>query len=203
MVAKLLVTGAGRSGTHWLASCLQRAGVDQVTHEYAFIPERPALARHWTCEVSWPAAAYLPLPEHHGAEVAHLVRHPLDVIASLVARKTFGRPSTWGRWAADVRPLIRDGATELERAAIYWAEWTSMVEANAPDYMLRVEEVVPDDVATLAHVVLSGARPAPPVLPPPIDTSDHPSLSWGDLGTLVRPEVCWRVAELAERYGYR
>lgn len=201
---KMIVTGAGRSGTHWFAECLRRAGV-RATHEQAFRWDRDGTDRVWRVEVSAPAAAYLPVP---GAEVVHLVRHPLDSTASRMVRGVLAdNPPTLERerlkaWVLERCPQIADGRTHLERAVLYWVYWNQMVEPHA-DYFLRVEEVVPDDVATLAHVVLPGARPAPPVLPPPIDTSNHPSLSWADLGVLVRPEVCRRVAELAERYGYR
>lgn len=192
---KLLVTGTGRCGTHWFAECLRRAGVP-ATHEYAFTPSQDGTQRAWSAEVSWPATAYLPVD---GAEVVHLVRHPLATIASLAARDTF-RGGSWGTWAARVCPLIGSGETHLERSALHWVGWNQMIEPHA-DYFLRVEEVVPDDIAQMARVINPNARLD--VLPPAIHTSQHPELTWAELASLVRPEVTRRVAELAERYGYR
>lgn len=199
---KLLVTGTGRCGTHWFAECLRRAGVP-ATHEHAFGQTLDGAQRAWKAEVAWPAAAYLPVA---GAEVVHLVRHPLDTIASRMARGTFAEvpPSPdqakLGAWAAARCPLIRDGKTHLERAALHWVGWNQMIEPYA-DYFLRVEEVVPDDITQLAQVINSNARLD--VLPPAIHTSQHPELTWDDLSHQARPEVIRRVAELAERYGYR
>lgn len=191
---KLLVTGTGRCGTHWFAECLRRAGVP-ATHEYAFTPSQDGTQRAWSAEVSWPAAAYLPVT---GAEVVHLVRHPLATIASLAARDTF-RGGSWGTWAARVCPLIQEGKTHLERAALHWVGWNQMIEPHA-DYMLRVELVVLDDVIQLARVVRP--RAVLSTLPPPVHTSEHPALTWDDLNHQARPEVAGRVLELARRYGY-
>lgn len=191
---KLLVTGTGRCGTHWFAECLRRAGVP-ATHEHAFTPSQDGTQRAWSAEVSWPATAYLPVT---GAEVVHLVRHPLATIASLAARDTF-RGGSWGTWAARVCPLIEEGKTHLERAALYWVGWNQMIEPHA-DYMLRVELVVLDDVIQLARVVRP--RAVLSTLPPPVHTSEHPALTWDDLSYQARPEVVGRVLELARRYGY-
>lgn len=199
---KLLVTGTGRCGTHWFAECLRRAGVP-ATHEHAFGQTLDGTQRAWKAEVAWPAAAYLPVA---GAEVVHLVRHPLDTIASRMARGTFAEvpPSPdqakLGAWAAARCPLIQEGKTHLERAALHWVGWNQMIDPHA-DYFLRVEEVVPDDITQLAQVINPNARLD--VLPPAIHTSQHPELTWAELATLTRPEVTRRVVELAERYGYR
>lgn len=198
---KLLVTGTGRCGTHWFAECLRRAGVP-ATHEHAFGQELNGTQRAWIAEVAWPAAAYLPVT---GAEVVHLVRHPLDVIASRMARGTFAEvpPSQaqarLGAWAARVCPLIQEGKTHLERAALHWVGWNQMIEPHA-DYMLRVELVGLDDVIQLARVVRP--RAVLSTLPPPVHTSEHPVLTWDDLNHQARPEVAGRVLELARRYGY-
>src|SRR5690554_5021453 len=82
---RLLITGSGRCGTHYIVDCLSAAGLQSVGHERAFNHYRP-WRKTWRTEASWLAAAYLPIET---AYVVHLVRHPLETIASRVARTTF------------------------------------------------------------------------------------------------------------------
>jgi hypothetical protein len=104
-------------------------------------------------------------------------------------------------WVIGRCPVIAEGQTHLERAALYWVEWNRLVEPYA-DRMLWLGGVTPEDVTSVARMVQPDAALVGP-LPPPLDTSSHPELTWAELTTLVRPEICRRVADMAERYGYR
>lgn len=193
-MTRVLVTGAGRSGTHWVAQCLRETGI-AATHEQAFTPHRHGDA-FWEAEVSWPAAAYLPVAGND-VRVVHLVRNPLFVVASLVARGTFAdTPTTWGKWAADTCPEIAMGSTTMERAALYWVAWNRMVHGHA-DLTLRIDRIDPNHITMMARTVDPSARPSL-VLPPRVDATDPPpqAPSWEEV------EYVPGLVGLAERYGY-
>src|SRR5690606_24597782 len=122
---RLLVTGTGRCGTQWIAAALSAAGVP-CTHEQHWTRRRAGDGR-WSAEASWPAAAYTPIISD--ARVVHLVRHPLPVIRSRLSGGLFGDRPPWPKLAAWVyrqAPQVRDGRTELERAAIHWVAWNRL-----------------------------------------------------------------------------
>lgn len=178
---RLLVTGAGRTGTTWLTRALRSCGID-ARHEIAF-NHRVAGVGGWSCEVSWLAAPSTPIADAH---VVHLVRHPLEAIASRAAWGTFERrrrpgrydPRVKGRWAVGMCPEIAEGTTAVERAAIHWARWNDMV-AGA-DELLRIEDVDAAVVTRLARIVDADAGPA--ALGHPVNQSlDPPSLDWSDV----------------------
>lgn len=193
MSTRLLVTGTGRCGTTWLADTLTAAGLP-CGHEAVF-----NLHRHgeggWVAESSWLAAPYLPVPD---AYTVHLVRHPLAVIRSFVAKGTFRlRRRPYGRYAARHVPDIAEQPTTPERAAVHWAQWNLMIEEGRPDERIRIEDITCDDLRRMAGK--TGHRLDLDRLPPP-------SNGVADLG----PEVTWRQVQhipgllvTAERYGYR
>jgi hypothetical protein len=157
---RLLVTGAGRSGTWWLTYALRACGVS-ATHEIHYSTRRHGQG-DWTCELSWLTAPYSP-PED--AYVVHLVRHPLDQIRSRAAWGSFeaqpplrGRydPRPKGRWAIEKCPAIAEGCTPIERAAIHWVRWNEMVQRA--DEVLRIEDVDVDVVERLAAIVRPGVQ---------------------------------------------
>src|SRR5690606_19447192 len=136
----------------------------------------------WTCEVSWLAAPFTPLADAH---VVHLVRHPLAQIASRAAWGSFEEyreptglydPRPKGRWAIARCPLIAEGSTPLERAAIHWTAWNAMVHA---DEVLHLEDVDVETVWRLARIVDPDAA-RPTLIAPTNQSTDPPTIGWDD-----------------------
>ena len=193
---RLLVTGAGRSGTRWLTFALRSCGIS-ARHEVAYSIDRHGEG-DWQCELSWLAAPYTPVD----AWTVHMVRHPLAQIASRAAWGSFepgppvGRydPRVKGRWAIDTCPEIAEGATPIERAAIHWVRWNEYVDGVHE--ILRLEDVTASEVSRLARLVNPDAHP--PTLPPRNNQSQRPShITWADVDHIDG------LIELAVRFGYR
>lgn len=198
---RLLVTGAGRTGTWWLTHALRSCGID-AQHEVAY-----SLDRHgdgdWSCEVSWLAAPFTPVAD---AYVVHMTRHPLAQIASRAAWGSFEDqdppgpydqrgpydPRPKGRYAIDWCPDIARGRTPVERAAIHWVRWNELVVA---DEILRLEDCTPAEVWRLASIV--DPRASRPRIGPPVNRSHRPpTLTWADVDHVAG------LRDLAARYGY-
>jgi hypothetical protein len=193
---RLLVTGAGRCGTTWLARALTAAGTP-CTHEEYWNWDRHGEGP-WTAEVAWPAAPYTPVPNTY---LVHLVRHPLATIRSRASWGTFAdtpsdtRRYRLGQWVEREFPAIAAGRTPLEKAALHWVEWNRLVKGA--DEFLRLEDITPDDVTRLARVVNPGAEardlsPAVNAAPQLID-----DLTWEDVAGVPG------LLDLAADYGYR
>lgn len=199
-IKRLLITGSGRCGTKWIAQALRHAGVD-CGHERAFNLDHHGEG-NWIAESSWPAAPYLPSV---GSEtyVVHLVRHPLQVIASRAAWGTYPDDgartmrSRRGEFAMKHCPAIRLGRDTLERSAIHWVEWNKLI--TNPDERLQVEKLGPEDVARLAAIITGRHGHTFPVPPPTVNT-----VGCDKLKMLTWPEIehVPGVVDLARRYGY-
>lgn len=115
------------------------------------------------------AVPYLPQPDAH---VVLLVRHPLQVAASMVASGLTAPTSGVRHWAARRCPEI-DGDHEPTLALKWWLAWND----RAVEY---ADQVIP----------LDGARPAPfdGHLPRWNVGPSHPDLTWQDFA----PTVAWQ-----------
>lgn len=197
---KLLITGAGRSGTTWFTRMFQQAGIP-ATHERVYNRDNRHVDAEWVCEASWLAAPYTPIP---GVHVVRLVRHPLRVIASRATWGTFGPPGykvkpaaarirrEKGDFAVRHCPIIATGDTLVDKAALHWAYWNRLVAA---DETIRIEDVTVDTVNRLAHIVDRSASVVS--LGKPVNKGRPTTLTWDDIEH-VEP-----VAELATELGYR
>jgi hypothetical protein len=205
---RLLITGTGRTGTVWLTHCLIRAGVP-ARHEVAFSMTRHGTAaageRPWKVEVSWLAAPYTPVDNCH---IIHVVRHPLDCIASRAAWGSFNKLGgagidrrDKGRWAMEKCPAIRAGKTAIERAAIHWVRWNEMVKGAAE--RVHIEDVDAEIVKRWASVVDPTARDRDLELPLRRDTNTAFRID-GRPKPLVWEDVAHvhGLVELAQVYGY-
>jgi len=132
-----LITGCARSGTGAIAKYLGAAGLD-LGHELRlgadgiaswFLARRDAIppAGHATCPRSWD-------------RVVHLVRNPLDCIASLSTLS----PGAW-RWIQQYvwiddheLPDEADGSAPIAEMK-YWLQWNRHAEARA-DERWRIED---------------------------------------------------------------
>lgn len=152
-------------------------------------------------EVSWAVAPYLHLLNMASV---HVVRHPLNTIASLVQKKwmTSGhRPS----FEAMFPGLYDVGAENSpEQCGWWWLRWTEL--ADRADYRVRVEE--PDlevfwNVSNRSHMLVECSRASLRLAYEKLrgeavgHSNDEVTLGWADLGCVERA-----VRQRAEEYGY-
>lgn len=210
-VVALLITGAQRSGTRYLATVLRRAGVD-ATHEGNSSDER-GWPQHdprrgpradVDVDVCWHAACWLGSDKLSSTFVVHLVRDPLASIASSMTRQTFWRPRPSGRWAISQMPEIGEGQSNIERCALYWRYWNSMVERYA-HARFRVEDTCSECLAELfcsAGVAHDCGRLAEAIEATSKYVNTNPgrgrTIDWQQIPEPPRQAV----REMAQRYGY-
>lgn len=137
----ILITGAQRSGTKYVATVLQEAGVNAV-HECGRDKDpRYGPSANVDVDVNWLSAWWLPLPNTH---VVHLARNPYDSIASSLKRGTFAdKPKLYGKWAIEKLEIMQNCESSLERCIYYWVKWNEMIEPYS-DHLVRVEELTSD-----------------------------------------------------------
>lgn len=205
----LVVTGAQRSGTRYLATVLARAGLD-ATHEgnspgqgWRDHDPRNGPRLDVDVDVCWHSAWWLDQPELTEATVVHLVRHPLASIASSVTRRTFWRPRPSGKWAIERMPHLAEGSN-IERCAVYWHDWNALIEGRAHQ-RVRVEDLTTDVLSNIldaAGIDHSRAALADAADATPTDTNTNATrrreVSWADIPEPVRS----RVQTMGRRYGY-
>lgn len=134
---RLIITGCGYSGTHYVAKVLERAGL-AVGHERAFQTHRALPPSRWDrdVDVSWIAAGYRRLAGYGTAWT--LVRHPLLVARSLRDRALFHRPNRYSRFAADA--LGRDPQASTHPELEYWLLWTAL-SLHQAEWAVRLEDL--------------------------------------------------------------
>ncbi len=190
-----LITGTGRSGTHFTSAALLALGVD-APHE--------AVGRDGC--VSWKHAVngtfeYIGKGRVSRIEdpgfktVVHQVRDPLKVIASM---QTFSL-SSWYYIAKSVE--IQMTAPPLVTAMQAWVGWNELIEQRA-SWRFRIEDI--DAVfPELCQRIGLGSRALPTLPASRRDSRSHryKPLVWADLDCASRD---WGrlVQGMAERYGY-
>lgn len=191
---KLLITGCGRSGTKWMADCLQAAGVD-CGHEIVW-NERYNRYLDWIAESSAYAAPYTrAFKDTLMKEVytVHLVRHPLHMIESAVWR---GGVLKRSKYAARWIPELERFRDKVKQAAYYWVAWNKLVYSQE---WIRVEDVNEGIVRDLAARV-SLEPDYLPSLPEPSNVSDRSRerrmVGWNQVDMV--PDLM----RLATQYGY-
>lgn len=176
-----VITGCGRSGTHYIAELLNRLGCE-CRHERYFPKVRSVLGliyinRHvsppasllrprWQSppwgEIAWQAAPYLDrLPSD--IEIFHQVRHPVDYVASRLRKgvpfMAFRRRHSGMKWPCRKRcqfellPRQQQAETLFE----FWLAWNHLVEQKAPEASrYRIEDV---DASLVARILEQIAMP--------------------------------------------
>jgi hypothetical protein len=130
----LLITGCGRSGTHFTSRLLREMGLD-VPHERV---GKDGVAS-WKHIVS---GTFVYLRKNREAEIdstgfdriLHQVRHPLKVISSM---QTFS-DSTWHHMAKFIDLDLK--AKPVKRAMQAWVHWNRLVESKA-HWRFQIEQL--------------------------------------------------------------
>jgi hypothetical protein len=210
---KVLISGAGASGSSYIAKVLTLAGLpcghEQVYGTSVGGGNGHADWKQYGAESSWMAMPFL--AKHPGPKYLQ-VREPLANIASSLKLKIFDLDhwslvvgqyrSVKKRWARE----IWDEASEIERAAAWWVVWNEMGLAANPDAWWRVEAVDADILAMLIRA--AGREPDPARIASaleqvPTNWNTHgPPLATPVTWDSFSPEMAERVRGLAERFGY-
>ncbi|MBI2706452.1 MAG: hypothetical protein HYX32_14360 [Actinobacteria bacterium] len=170
MKPKFVVTGVERGGTKVAAEAFSRLGL-RCGHEAIFTPDIERVPSFGSADgdVSWLAAPFLDeLPP--GTIVLHQLRHPLDVIRSIIARRSVStKPHAmitaryrlqrrgirvaapvsnpdFVRFASRHCPDLFSYPDENTRAAHYWTEWTQLNAAGRSNPELVYREYHVEDL---------------------------------------------------------
>lgn len=212
MSLRYLVAGTGRSGTAFISRALTLAG-GRCGHESVLNHDRAGSRRRLRTnpedllgDSSLAAFAYLLEPELAEVPVLHLLRNPVDVVASWAATGILDDDSTpYGRFIRSELPDVKAGADSIARAVLYVNAATTAVtvRARGPYRTVRIEDLTAELLRELLPWL---GTPAPP--PAHLDqwllelgrpnASTHPPLELEDL----HPGLRGILTELAVRYGY-
>lgn len=186
-----------RSGTTWVSQVLTRSGL-KTGHEsiswnsYRQIGER---AREDLGESSFAVTPHVDALRQQGTVVVHLIRPPLDSIASM-----------WGRGLA--HNLVNGGVGGLierhcpqvydyegvRRFAAYWVEW-NLLQWGKSDLVWRLPDFNAIDILGLAHLV--GLRAVPDVGVVVNEGHNRPDVTAAMLG----PDLWHQVSHYADVFG--
>jgi hypothetical protein len=132
---RLLVVGAPRSGTHFIADVLQGFGM-RVKHE--------RMGEDGTVNCAWLAMrqegdeiiTVTGRQNYDFDKIVQLVRHPLECIPSMSKNLT---PMFW-KWQAAHSDLHIPDPTDLEMVAAFWIFWTDGC-LHLADKTIRLEDI--------------------------------------------------------------
>lgn len=206
----ILITGAQRSGTKFVATVLSRAGIN-ATHEgnppgqdwRVHDPRLRPRTEGIDVDVCWHSAAWLGTELLKDAYVVHLVRHPLESISSSMHRNTFMKPAPSGKWAIKCIPELGKGSN-IERCAKYWNLWNKIIEPHA-DQRVRIEDM---SINILADILKQGnvdfrlgaLTYAFESVPKTLNTNSGTKKKVGFAN--IKDPVRTQVQRRAEKYGY-
>jgi len=191
----LLITGCGRSGTHYTARLLQEMGLD-VPHERVGKDG----AASWKHIVS---GNFVYVGKNREAEIdssgfdriLHQVRHPLKVIASM---QTFS-DSTWTYMAKSIDLDLK--AKPVKRAMQAWVRWNQLVETKA-QWRFQIEQLGEQFEEFCQHAGLPvRAIPHVPHEAKDSRTARFKPVTWNDIAK-IDAALAEDVRQLALRYGY-
>lgn len=191
----LLITGTGRSGTHYLSHLMCAMGLD-------FPHER--VGKHGTA--SWKHIVTGTFINRKGdrqteicsegfERILHVVRHPMKVISSM---QTFG-PATW-RFMAEHAAVDLDAPLPI-RGMQAWLEWNRIIEMRA-HWRFQIE-TLPEQFDEFCRQAEIPLQPMPTV---PDNVADsrvkrYRPLSWRELRDHDEVQA-ERVRDMANAYGY-
>lgn len=181
---RFAVTGTGRCGTGYTAAVLARCGID-CGHENWWTPDPARVRTGLDGDVSWLALPSIEAGDWSGP-VAHIVRHPVDVVRSFVALDFPDHVSL------PHEPDLAD-VDHPARAVEFWVRWNRRCAAVA-GLTVRVEHLVDrlDDLAEVIGHQLD--RQAAAGVPPAVNHRRRAAVDAG---------VVWRLLDgRAEPFGY-
>lgn len=201
--SRAVILSTGRAGSGYIARLLTDAGVP-CGHEDVFKFTRKGF-RGLKADSSWLALPYVERGEFDG-RVFHQVRHPLDVLSSLLngdMEANAAKPYAHYQQAH----LHGDYPTGDYRtfAVRFVVDWNRRCEQQA-EQTWRVEHVDMEVVATVAAAVgvkVSVGRAKVALRKTPTTTNKHPDgprLDWADLDGIDGADD---LRAQARRYGYR
>lgn len=204
----VVVTGAGRSGTGYMAALLTSMGL-ACGHELVFNPwtDLPFFG-NLQGDASWLA---IPFVADLAADtiVVHQIRNPLDFLRSSVGIHMLTDPGPYLDFIGRHWPWVLGLPDDLTRSLAYWVTLNQAVErfrdAGRPYIRSRLEDLDENGVLRLARAldldksdeqVLDAYR----ALPGKVNARQRDeSIRWGDIpASSLRDEA----AEMARRYGY-
>lgn len=184
-----LITGAGRSGTQYIASVLRRCGLD-VGHER--MGRDGIVSGFYAVDAAHYPGRNHPAPRPQFDVILHQTRHPLRSIASIQT----GRSRGWAQQFVDVE---RD-APPLRWACYYWLTWTQHAERLAL-WSYRIEALPSVWVDLQAALCFDAPYVRVAGVPTNLHARPHSNVTWGDVQTAA-PEICADIRAAARRYGY-
>lgn len=190
----LLITGCARSGTMYINKVLQKCGLE-VRHES--VGETGIVS--WLMAVPSKRAPYGPGGNNFQfVHTFHQVRDPLRTIPSLCSEPA----KSWAYICHHV-PEISLNDKVFVRAAKYYYYWNKMAEEKS-EWTYRVEDI--DNVLPQMAERLGVALDSAVLASIPKDTHTrgrHPSCTWGQLQSVLEPELYQKLVEMVVRYGYQ
>lgn len=183
---RFAVVGTGRCGTGYVAAVMRACGV-RCGHENWWTPEASRRQSGLDGDSSWLALPDIEAGRWSGP-VVHVVRNPVDVVASLLGIGIFARPTAYRAFALWHEPDLSE-LPPLAAAVAWWQRWNDRCAVVA-DVTVRVERL-PEELDQVATAI---GRELDPEAWPPADVNHRRRAA-------VDPAQVWRRIERG--YGYK
>lgn len=198
---KYIITGTPRSGTGFMAKLFTSAGVP-IGHEMFFgMPGHGYYPRNAQGDSSWMAVPFM--HNFTEAKIIHIVRNPLDTIASLLHRETFSDDrlanSIYTFFKMKRLPVLKrfEGMDRYIAFYLYWNKEIDMIET----YRVKLEDMADNPTPLLDKLeidhknkVLSSAKYNDSKRPPTKLTLDN--------FKTCNKELLRKFITLSNSYGY-
>jgi len=197
---RVLITGVGRSGSTAVNKAFQTASFKSKLEQH-----------DKEVSVGWPFARYQEYPIKDGFNnqwhnynnrhkdelfdiVIHLVRHPLDTIASWTTMSK--NPSV--DYVIHITPEIDKSMHKLQISMIHWYNWNSIVEKYA-DRLWNIETL--DIKSECFDLWENDDRCSQIHLTPKVNSRQHLKYSWNDLSS-IDENLTIKIQTMCKRFGY-
>ena len=185
-----LITGAGRSGSTYIAKVLQRCGLDVGHHKMG----RDGTVCGFYCfdVAKYPVKSH-PVPRPHFDVILHQVRAPLKSIASLQTGRSW-------KWTSQFLPLTAK-APLLMKCCYNWLVFNEEAERQAVfTYRIEALEAAWPEIQRLLGFQY-GYRQAAAKVSRKANARKHSRVTWADVRD-ASPFIYCDIRKAAKRYGY-